>query len=272
MMKKQMLAVIACLAAGTLIFSCSKNDRQQDASPSVPDEIMAQIKAHGFSTDNVLKTADGYIVEGDILLTADQLKTPVGSPVLRVGQVEQYRTSNLVTGLPRVITVKVTGLSLRYVVATDTALLRYNRLGLRIQFQRVTTGNAAVTIEGFDQAPINGEVRYAYSGFPSSSGNPCPVIKLNTNAAALGFNPNILWAASTIQHELGHCIGMVHTDYMNRAFSCGGAPIRENVNAIWIPGTPMGPDPNSWMLACSNGGDRNFNGNDSLALKYLYGR
>lgn len=272
MMKKQMLAVIACLAAGTLIFSCSKNDRQQDASPSVPDDIITQLQARGFSTDHVLKTADGYIVEGDILLTADQLKTNISSPVLRVGQVEQYRTSNLVTGLPRVITVKVTGLPPGFVMATDTALIRYNGLGLRIQFQRVATGNAAITIEGFDQAPINGQVLYAYSGPPSSSGNPYPVIRLNTNAAAFGFNPNILWAGSMIQHEIGHCIGMVHTDYMNRAFSCGGAPIRENVNAIWIPGTPMGPDPNSWMLACSNGGNRTFNGNDSLALKYLYGR
>jgi hypothetical protein len=37
-----------------------------------------------------------------------------------------------------------------------------------------------------------------------------------------------------------------------------------------IPGTPSVADANSWMLACSNGGNRTFNGNDQVAMDYLY--
>ncbi|SJZ69569.1 Dual-action HEIGH metallo-peptidase [Chitinophaga eiseniae] len=266
-----MLAVIASLAVGTMIFSCSKKDQQETPLNPIPREIMAQIEAYGLSTDNVQKVADGYLVEGDILLTAGQLKEKVNTTALRVGKVEQYRSSNLVTGLPRVITVKIVGLSPAFIAGLDTALRRYNSLGLRISFMRIASGTANITIDGYNQAPVNGQVSFASAGFPTG-GNPYSSIKLNTNAAAFGFNPNVLHVGSIILHEMGHCIGMHHTDYMDRSFSCGGSPVRENITPIWIPGTPMGPDPDSWMLACSNGGNRPFNSNDIIALKNLYGR
>jgi hypothetical protein len=62
---------------------------------------------------------------------------------------------------------------------------------------------------------------------------------------------------------------------MKRSYSCGGRPVAEGevttgVGAVHIPGTPTGGDPNSWMLACSNGTNRPFNANDKIALAYLY--
>lgn len=273
-MKKQ-IAVIACLAAGFMISSCNKNDKQQqDAQPNpVSSDVLAQIKANGFSTDNVRKTEDGYLVEGDILLTEEQLKEKVGTPTLRIAQSEQYRTNNLVTALPRVITIKVTNLGPAFIAGTDTAIARYNRLGLRITFQRITSGSANITIRGFNQGPSGGYITLGSSGFPTSTGNPYATIKMNTNQYAYGSNPNVLYVGSVIQHEIGHCIGMRHTDYMDRSYSCGGSAVNEGdggVGAVYIPGTPTGPDANSWMLACSNGGNRTFNANDIIALNYLY--
>ncbi|HEY9258258.1 M57 family metalloprotease [Chitinophaga sp.] len=274
-MRKQTIPVLCCLAAIFLFASCSKNGAQKEAVTPDPvsAEVLAQIKDNGFSTDNVVKTEDGYLVEGDILLTAEQLKTKVTSPVLRIAQTEQYRTNLLVTALPRVIKIKVTSLGTAFIAGTDTAIARYNRLGLRITFQRITSGTANITIKGFNQGPSGGYITLGSSGFPTSSGNPYATIKMNTNAAAYGSNPNVLYVGSVIQHELGHCIGMRHTDYMNRAYSCGGSAVNEGdggVGAVWIPGTPTGPDANSWMLACSNGGNRTFNANDIIALNYLY--
>jgi hypothetical protein len=75
-------------------------------------------------------------------------------------------------------------------------------------------------------------------------------------------------------HEIGHCIGFRHTDYMDRSYSCGGSATNEGastVGAIQIPGTPSGPDANSFMLACIGSGmNRPFNNNDKTALSYLY--
>ena len=77
-----------------------------------------------------------------------------------------------------------------------------------------------------------------------------------------------------LSHEMGHCIGFRHTDYMDRSFSCNGAPVNEgagNIGAIHIPGTPTGPDRRSWMLSCLGKNDnRPFNKNDQIALDYLY--
>jgi len=61
---------------------------------------------------------------------------------------------------------------------------------------------------------------------------------------------------------------------MQRQYSCGGQPVNEGastIGAVLVPGTPSGPDPNSWMLACiGSGQNRPFNTNDVTALKYLY--
>lgn len=94
------------------------------------------------------------------------------------------------------------------------------------------------------------------------------------NSRAIGTNPNANYLATILAHELGHCIGFRHTDYMNRAYSCGGSPTNEGastVGAVHIPGTPTTADPNSWMLACiGSGQNRPFNANDKTALNYLY--
>jgi hypothetical protein len=91
---------------------------------------------------------------------------------------------------------------------------------------------------------------------------------------AIGTSYASTYIATIFAHEMGHCIGFRHTDYMNRAYSCGGSYYNEGastVGAIHIPGTPTGADPNSWMLACIGyGANRPFNANDVTALRYVY--
>jgi hypothetical protein len=62
---------------------------------------------------------------------------------------------------------------------------------------------------------------------------------------------------------------------MRRSYSCGyggnEGQAKNGVGAVLIPGTPSGPDPNSWMLACIGSNvNRPFNANDKIALAYLY--
>lgn len=276
-MKKQTLSLLGCLLAGIcIISSCQKSNTEERETPAnngVDESVLTQIKARGFSTKDVRKVDDGYLVEGDILLSAADLTTTVTTPNLMIAKTEQYRTNNLVTNLPRTITIKVVSLGTAFVTGTDTAIARYNRLGLSIQFQRITSGTPNITIQGFNQGPSGGYITLGSAGFPTSSGNPYSTIKMNTNQYAYGSNPNVLYVGSVIQHEIGHCIGMRHTDYMDRSYSCGGGTANEGsagVGAVHISGTPSTADANSWMLACSNGGNRTFNANDIVALNYLY--
>lgn len=270
------LAVLCLLIGG--IYSCTKDKSVAEEAPK-PEELsastLAQIKAQGFSTEDARKVEGGYLVEGDILLTDENLSQKVESPNLVIAKAEQYRTTNTVTGLPQVITVSVSNLPQVYKDATNIMISRYNALGLSLTFQLASTGTIGkIDIVGFNEGPSGGFITLGSAGFPTSTGKPFNKIRMNTNPAAYGTNPNLNYLASVIQHEVGHCIGMRHTDYMNRAFSCGSAGAgnegQAGVGAINIPGTPTTPDAASWMLACSNGGNRTFNANDIIALNYLY--
>jgi hypothetical protein len=261
---RQMLKPLALLLiAGFAITSCKK-DTAAPQQEEISDETLTKIYNHGFGTSNVQKVEEGYLVEGDIILTEEFLNSTPGGNFLRIAENEQYRTTNLVTGLPRVITVSSSGdVSAGLSSAIDGAIARYNGQNLRITMQRVPSGgNINIKI-------VNGGPYIASAGFPSG-GNPYGTVKFNRQYQN--------WASNTLitifAHELGHCVGFRHTDYMNRSFSCGGAASNEgasSVGAIHIPGTPTGPDSGSWMLACiGNGINRPFNNNDKTALDYLY--
>lgn len=258
-------ATVLMAVCGVMFIACRKNvATEQVASPS--EESLAKIYALGFSNKNVSMDEEGnYVVEGDILLSQASLDAAPDVQFLRVGSEEQYRTYNLVTALPRVITVSLSSrLPASYVAALDEALGRFKAENLRITFQRVSS-NADIAI-------VKAGGNYlASAGFPTSSGAPYYQVKVNSNA--LSGQPQGT-VASVLAHELGHCIGFRHTDYMNRAYSCGGQAVNEGastVGAVFIPGTNPEPDANSWMLSCIGSGmNRPFNANDKVALGYLY--
>lgn len=258
------LAALALLIAG--LNSCSKNDPTvTEIEQGISVDLKAKIRALGFDAEDAFATEGGYIVEGDIFLTDEDLNKPMEIQTLLVGTEEQYHTTNLVTSLPREIKVSVAStLPTSISNATDEAIARYNAENLQLTFVRVTSG-ADIAIK---KAP-NGARYIASAGFPSG-GNPYNQVLFNTKYAT--WNSNTL--ASIMAHEIGHCIGYRHTDYADRSYSCGGTPVNEGdggVGAIHIPGTPTGPDAASWMLACiGNGINRPFNSNDVTALNYNY--
>lgn len=265
----------ALLVAISLIIVSCKRENIAQPQDEISQTVLQQIKAQGFSTKDVRKVEEGYLVEGDIILTEENLGAQSTSPNLMIANTEQYRTTNLVKGLPRTITVSVSGTLSGLVVwsnATNDLISRYNALGLQLAFQRVAS-RGDVDIVGFNQGPSGGYITLGSSGFPSRNGNPYKQIQMNTNVQAYGSNPDQGYITSVLQHEMGHCIGFRHTDYFNRSLSCGGAASNEgasNVGAIYIPGTPSGFDAESFMLSCSAGTDRSFNPNDIIALNYLY--
>ncbi|MCG7856569.1 zinc-dependent metalloprotease [Flavihumibacter sediminis] len=249
--------------------SCKKEAVNETQQLEVTDEVVASISKLGFSTHNIMAAEGGYVVEGDIFIPSNELNRSLSGAIVRVGESEQYRTTNLVTGLPRVITVSVDSkLSSKYVTATDAALARYNAQNLTITFQRVASGGNIV----LKSSPRNAQY-LASAGFPTAQGNPHNSVLINNwYMDRNGWDGGTL--VSVIAHEFGHCIGFRHTDYMDRSYSCGGGTANEGastVGAVHIPGTPTTADPNSWMLACiGNGVDRPFNANDRTALSYLY--
>jgi hypothetical protein len=264
-MRKILIKTSMAIAAMVFLMTACKKNTSDIKEDVISQTTLDKIHELGFSNKNVIAYDGKYIVEGDILLSEEDLNSVPERTFLRVGEEEQYRTNNLVRGLPRTIRVAISSsLSSAYVTALDNALARYNALGLRITFTRVSSSPNITLVRGSGGF-------LASAGFPSSSGNPYSQVIVNPSA--IGNQPTNT-IATIIAHELGHCIGFRHTDYMNRSFSCGGSPVNEgasSVGAVLVPGTPSGPDPNSWMLSCiGSGQNRPFNANDRTALNYLY--
>jgi hypothetical protein len=260
-MLKKILSVVA-IAGVVVMISC---ETQEISKNQIPQSELDKIAQLGFGTGDVQRVDGGYLVEGDILLTPEVLNSTPDHKLLRIAEVEQYRTTNLVSA-PRTIKVSISNqLPSSYVAALDEAINRYNAQNLTLTFSRVSSGADISIVKG------NGSY-LASAGFPTSSGAPHNQVKVNSRY--LGNNPGTNYLATILAHEIGHCIGFRHTDYMNRSYSCGGSATNEGastVGAIHIPGTPTGPDSGSWMLACiGSGQNRPFNNNDKTALGYLY--
>lgn len=257
------------LMTGSLFISCQE-DNAAAAENVVGKQVLDQISRLGYSTENVQEIDEGYLVEGDIILTDNDLQDHGDHLSLRIAESEQYNTFNLVTGLPRVITVSMDAnltSTPGYDAALDVAVARYNAENLGLTFVRSGTSGGNIHLK-----KQNGNF-LASAGFPSG-GNPYPLIKINSQAIGQGTsNTFINYCGTIMAHEMGHCVGFRHTDWMNRAYSCGtgGSEGAGSVGAVLIPGTPSGPDAGSWMLACiSNNQNRPFNTNDKTALSYLY--
>ncbi len=266
---KHLLKTICVILIVSFTLKSCKKDLKDSSSEKISKETLTKISDLGFSTSNVQAIAGGYLVEADIFLTDANLNERPGSPSLRIAKEEQYRTFNLVTGGPQTISIRTSGkISKNLSDGIDEAISRYNAENLQLSFQRggrKTNNTISINL-------VNTNQYIASAGFPSAAGDPYPQINFST----VFQNYSVGFIATVIAHEIGHCIGFRHTDYMNRSYSCGGNPVNEGdensgVGAVHIPGTPSGPDAESWMLSClSATTNRPFNANDKIALGYLY--
>ena len=279
-MRKIIYSGIAIALFGLAIVSCKKSVNSTADSNLLTDDEKSLVASAGFNENWTERTADGnYLIEGDILLTKTQLQGMAGATPSNnfiVADEEHYRTYNLVstpgTGA-RTITVSLgSGFPSHYSTALDNALARYNGYGLKINFQRVSSGGN-IAISGANLGTSGGGcILGQAAGFPSSSGNPSPGFTLSTSSCATTYLSTVDKADEVMAHEIGHCIGFRHTDYKRRA-SCGPGPGESagSIGAVHIPGTPTNVNGsyNSWMMACTNGSPV-FSGDDGIALNYVY--
>ncbi|HEY0731796.1 MAG TPA: protease, partial [Chitinophagaceae bacterium] len=100
-MKKHLLHYALYFVAMFVLASCTKDVKETE---EIPQDVISRIADLGFNTSNVQVVEEGYLVEGDIIIPTDRLNETPDQVKLRIAEVEQYCTYNLVERLPREIT------------------------------------------------------------------------------------------------------------------------------------------------------------------------
>jgi hypothetical protein len=263
-MKKIITCSALCAIAALTILSCKKNADSQVAEDPLA-AVKATIRAQGFNVADLKKVDGGYLLEGDIFYTEDNVHMGLDNAMAPAA--EQYRAANLVS-LPPAPGSRTIAISLAanlntafWNTALQTAVNRFNAIGLRLRFLKVATGTASnILITGIAGTGVQ-------AGFPFG-GNPFNAIQMGTGIANCGLGT----ATSLIAHAIGHNIGFRHTDWFVMGLPCRAASEGiAGVGAIHIPGTPTTAVPGSWMNTCYVcGADTPFVPSDITALRALY--
>ena len=279
--KNRLMIVLAIFASTVVMSSCQQDEELNVDLNTINNDIRDKFVELGFDAsdmyvdqiDNPLtgEVEKFYMLEGDIAISAKQMEEMLDSDIAHRGvNGEQYRTNNLVSQGRTIRVIGYTGnnangLDSKMQTALQWAVANFNRINTSLNF----TLTFGTNYNSYDM------VVYRVSGggggsagFPSG-GRPNKFIRINSGTS--NYDTNVV--EHVITHEMGHSVGLRHTDYFDRSYSCGsgGNEGDGGVGAIHVPGTPTGIDPNSIMLACfSSGEDGEFGSFDVTALEYLY--
>jgi len=256
MTKRATVLATSCLA---FAFGCATEPTDREVIHEITDNLLEV----GFPASEIM-VVDGMVYVGlDAHVTLEASREMLLPP--EPGRGEQYRTSNLVSLSKTKICVNPSSAYTGdYSTGLDMALANYTSLSLSFDMVRGPTTGCSANIS----ATISNNMVGGSSGFPSG-GNPYSKF---TIGGLLPYGVNVI--EHVITHELGHTIGFRHSDYYNRAISCGsgGNEGTAGVGAILIPGTPStasvgGSIMNSCFRSSETG---NFSSSDKTALNYLY--
>ena len=211
---------------GVLFFSCEKkkmsDTKDFQEEKVVTQDVLQKLESLNLNTNDVeiinVEFPDGtfkesYLVEGDIAIDSEQL---AGMDIYGGIGEKQYRTYNLVSSPKTINVIGYTGgsyaLTSKMKTALQWAVNNYNRINIGLTFNLTFgTNYSSKDMVIYKTSGAAGGM----AGFPSG-GKPYKWVQIFSGTDS--YNTNII--EHVITHEMGHCVGLRHTDWATRQ-SCG---------------------------------------------------
>ncbi|CAM1367086.1 conserved exported hypothetical protein [Tenacibaculum sediminilitoris] len=286
-MKKLFLKPAMFTLALTVLSSCSNNEQENlneiQNSKEIPQEVIQKMKEINLNTDYVkavsFKNLNGvveniYEVESDVTISHEELMKTGNQDSNKAGK--QYRTYNLVSSPSSIRVVGYTGgynalsttaqRSLRYAVDN------YNSLNSTINMNLVfgtQFNDSDIVVYKTNPSDVPADGIRGRAEFPRSNGLPGHWVRINEGANNSSDDQIV---EGLITHEIGHAMGLRHTDWDTRQSCRQSGETAGSIGAVYIPGTAgASNDPASIMNSCFPGWVQGELSNyDKIALEYLY--
>lgn len=246
-MKKITFFKQAILLSLSLIFvltACRQEGKQEVLlnEDTIPPAHLERLEAMNFDLKDIGieevalptgTTEKSYVLEGDMKVPIKQMESFLENEIVKSAQGEQRRLTSIVNA-PR--TIKVLGytggglaLSNKMRTALSWAVNNYNSLNLELTFVLIYGG--ADRIAEADIVVYKSMLNSS-AGLPSN-GNPYKWVRINAGVDAFTFN----YVEGLMTHNIGHCIGVVHTDG-NAGYIAPGTPALDP-NSIFNENIPF---------------------------------
>ncbi|WP_161973484.1 M57 family metalloprotease [Arcticibacter tournemirensis] len=267
--------LLLCFYGCKKVESVSGKEESQEISSD-----LAFFKQNGFDIDSIKELDEYYLIENDMMVSRKRLKEALEGNKTKSaeGKTSQYNTFNLVSNYSNYNINVYVEQSIWTIPdwygGLNTAISAWNSIpGSNIKLHLISDDyNASERADIIVRADggVLADDEAARAEFPVSSGRPGSVILVNTDIKDpyTNYFLNMNQTAWNMIHEIGHCLGLRHTNWYFR--NEGTLPY----GAIHVPGTPATEgDPFSVM----NGGTalRSCTGNclsafDITAITSLY--
>ncbi|WP_109096962.1 M57 family metalloprotease [Aquimarina sp. AU58] len=283
-MKKIKLLALCAIVAG-FTTSCEKKEVSSETQEEAVKEPLSKAHIQGLLDAGVnpngaeyitLKRPDGSTAKAikshDIAIALDNLAEQALEKM--DNGTKQYRTRNLVSQGRTINVIGYTGrgraLTSKMRTGLQWAVNNYNAvstsLTFRLTFSASTNGD--IVVQNFGGSSAGGQAE-----FPSG-GRPGKFIEIYGGID--NYSANVVEHLMT--HEMGHAVGLRHTNYARRNCRDSNNEGQGSIGAIHVPGTPtanqtgqQGLDTDSVMIACFSGNeDGEFSNYDRIALRYMY--